>query len=255
MNIKTGLDVFKHEWKQGVPPLPASLGEFPGERHVRELWEDGITVVEGFWDAAKCEKVVEQIDSVILEKEEQVWKDDKASDHRIYGAGGVIEECREFAEDPGMMALMEAHEGQSLISFALAARLNAVEGNLGSGGGWHRDQALKIQSKAMIYLVDVGPENGPFEYVLGSQKRRFVVESSFRHGFELGKNRYEDSEVAPFLEKSKVIAGRAGDLVLFNSRGLHRGTPIQAGTRYSITNYYYAKTHGVPSHIQKLFVS
>ena len=46
----------------------------------------------------------------------------------------------------------------------LGAHLKATKGSLGSGEGWHRDSWFG-QKKLMIYLSEVGLENGPFQYI------------------------------------------------------------------------------------------
>ena len=48
----------------------------------------------------------------------------------------------------------------------MANKLIYKKGNLGSGGGWHRDTFFKKQLKFIIYLSDVGEKNGELFYKL-----------------------------------------------------------------------------------------
>lgn len=57
--------------------------------------------------------------------------------------------------------------------------------------------------------------------------------------------RYSDERVARLPQKDLVTAtGKAGDLVLFNSTGVHRGMPTRAGVRYALTIYFFNKPWG-----------
>ena len=38
--------------------------------------------------------------------------------------------------------------------------------------------------------------------------------------------------------KSKRFTGKQGTVILFDSRGIHRGSPIINGKRYALTNYF-----------------
>ena len=55
--------------------------------------------------------------------------------------------------------------------YVMANKVIYKDYNLGSGQGWHKDNIAR-QLKFMIYLNDVDSENGPFQYLLKSQKIR-----------------------------------------------------------------------------------
>jgi ectoine hydroxylase-related dioxygenase (phytanoyl-CoA dioxygenase family) len=111
-----------------------------------------------------------------------------------------------------------------------------------SGGGWHRD-ALVIQFKAMIYLTDVSEDNSPFQIIPNSHKLSEVPRSVASGLLKYGQNRITPAEVEKYVKhlcRSPVTCtGKVGDLVIFNSTSIHRGKPIQTGTRIALTNYYY----------------
>ena len=114
--------------------------------------------------------------------------------------------------------------------------------NLGSGNGWHRD-SFSRQFKAMIYLSDVSLDNGPFQYVEGTNNYANMSElTSYTKMPRLSK-RHTAEEVDSYLQKSKktdqlqTFDAKAGSLILFDSSGLHRGHPILEGTRYALTIY------------------
>ena len=125
----------------------------------------------------------------------------------------------------------------------LAAKVVAKPKNLGSGGGWHRDSMYEKQIKAISYLSDVDGDNGPFQYVVGSHSKGSVLRTlDLHHGPNLKRFRADDLErwCESNQERVETIVGSAGDVILVDTRGLHRGMPIISGTRYALTNYYSA---------------
>ena len=120
------------------------------------------------------------------------------------------------------------------------ARLKFKKNNLGSGGGWHRDSIHKSY-KALIYLTDVNLNNDPFQIIPSSSQLLKILKIDNKNYCKL---RYENSEINEYLkngENLKTIIGQAGTMILFDGSNLHRGSPIEDGLRYSLTNYYFPK--------------
>lgn len=162
----------------------------------------------------------------------------------MFGVESVSAQLGEFHNDPFLKATGERLGGTSLYNFAtLGARIDATAENNGSGDGWHRD-AHDFQFKAILYLSDVGPENGPFEYVSGSQKKwRAALDTAVGDFAPAPNTRYEPALVDRLLSRygrapDRFVA-KAGTLLLVNTSGIHRGRPLQSGSRYALTNYYY----------------
>ncbi len=103
---------------------------------------------------------------------------------------------------------------------------------------WHVDFDDKHLLKAFVYLSDVGPEQGPFEYVPGSQPggRHHAV----RPWVPMGYGRVDDSDVAQSVppEEIATFTGPKGTLILCNTSGLHRGGFATAGPRVLATATY-----------------
>jgi hypothetical protein len=91
---------------------------------------------------------------------------------------------------------------------------------------WHfdREQALKF----FIYLTDTKKENGAFEYDPGSHR-----EGHFRANYFLlkGVPQRQIPNDIPIeeLHHPQVIEGAAGDLIIFDPDGFHRGGVVQPG--------------------------
>ena len=138
-------------------------------------------------------------------------------------------------------------------SFLMANRVCFKKNNKGSGGGWHRDSLNRRQLKFMIYLNDVESNNGPFEYVL---KTHTAMNKFATNHFLTKKTRYTDSEMEDYKQKfpSKLYTAKKGTCIIFDSSGLHRGTPLRetGGVRYAITKYMYDSK--IPNHVEELIL-
>ena len=103
---------------------------------------------------------------------------------------------------------------------------------------WHVDFDDKHLLKAFVYLTDVGPDHGPFEYVPGSQPggRHHAV----RPWTPMGYGRVPDEDVARSVPSEEIatFTGPKGTLILCNTSGLHRGGFATAGPRVLATATY-----------------
>lgn len=210
---------------------------------VNNLKEDGYAVIPNFYSAEKCDLIRETIDHIIDSYPEILWIDDEKSDYRIFGAERASSLIQEYFENSKLLAIGEELLGVPLINhMTLAARLQFKSDNAGSGGGWHRDSPFENQFKSILYLSDVSDSNGPYQYVKNSHK--------FSHQFKTlgyGKNlmRFTNDEVEEVVRKHNwgvtTFEAKKGSLILTNTRGLHRGKPIDQDIRYALTNYYTPK--------------
>lgn len=127
---------------------------------------------------------------------------------------------------------------------------------------FHRD-ASGGDLKAIFYLSDVGTKNGPFTYVLGSHRAKIrriddliceandhrlsATDKSSRSLFaalpkSLRKKGAFGNDVLPGSETANKIAarswsieGEAGSIVVFDTKGVHRGGMVESGERRVIT--------------------
>jgi hypothetical protein len=231
-------------WRRRPPKRPLSRPIGARERDIlRLLRRDGIAVVEGYLGAEQCEQLRSEIDLALVARPSAVNTDALGADHRLFGFERISAAARRFHEDPWLRDLAQSYCGTDIVNATtLAAMLRAVPGNLGSGLGWHRD-SFAHQVKAMVYLSDVDCDHGPFCYVVRSAEPSDIARAVLGHRFGYLQNRLTDEQVAALLarqsDRARIVTGRAGTLVLANTRGIHRGLPIASGTRYALTNYYY----------------
>jgi hypothetical protein len=128
---------------------------------------------------------------------------------------------------------------------------------------YHRD-ASGGDLKAIIYFTDVGPKNGPFGYALGTNALKvsafenFVTEANDHNGFadtapkarakfaalpsllrQKGAYGNDLPDDAPFsrelVASSWSVIAPKGSIVLFDTKGTHRGGMVEQGERRVVT--------------------
>ncbi len=210
-----------------------------------EFYRNGVELLPKKIDRISTTKLRTFIDTAIEDKGTNLWTDDLGSDVRIYGAEGIFPEIEMLLPIDEMRKKGESYLSQKLpYHFVLAAKLQHKVGNLGSGGGWHRDSPFTPQFKFIAYLSDVSFQNGPFEYIPKSHTSLNKLNSKFN----LDKMRYTAEEVnKQWGDKSTVVIGGEGSILIADTKGLHRGSPIQNGERYACTVYFFSKEKNMQS--------
>ena len=211
---------------------------------VGQIERDGVAVMPGYWTAEKCRAARQAFDRVLREQSASVQVSSAGSDQRLFGMEATDPVFADFHNDRFLRGFGELDGGLELYNFAtLGGHIRAVPGNAGSGDGWHRD-AHGYQFKAILYLSDTAPENGPFQYLLGSHKRwRVAVDTTLGNLPGAPQTRYADADIAHAAKSLRLdprsFPAPAGTVLLVNTAGIHRGMPLQVGERYALTNYYY----------------
>lgn len=239
--LATWADYRQHESRLKDAHFPSTFEDCNLE-HLSKLEADGICVIEGFWSEEKCAFGRSEVDRIIREYPDALHSSAKA-DQRVYGANNVSRLIDSFAQNPVLLSVASAYNRElTCTAFTLAARMPASKGNEGSGEGWHRDAFLR-QFKAILYLSEVGLDNGPFQYVKDSYRPAQVLKDLRRGCLRYMQNRLSQPEVdrivEGFPERICTYTAKAGTLILVDTSGIHRGMPINEGTRYALTNYYY----------------
>lgn len=225
--VQTAIFFFDNEVKLETSSLGQGLEEFSPD--------EGLLVIPNFIDAEYAATLKNRVERAIFEKPTFVQHRD---DQRLFGLEAEIGEIGMLLGDHLVSALSEYCCGRPLVTSTVMG--NVLEsGRFGSsGGGWHRD-TLFPQAKWMLYLTDVGNENGPLEVVPGTEKFLSKVKASFRLRKHRRKTRFTDAEVSSILQRAGAldITGKAGTLIVFNSSMVHRGRPICSGLRVALTGY------------------
>lgn len=103
---------------------------------------------------------------------------------------------------------------------------------------WHYDFDDKHLLKAFLYLDDVDPETGPFEYVAGSQPGG--PHHDVRPWKPMGFGRVPEDEVQRAVPNDAIrtFTGPRGTIIFCNTSGLHRGGFATARARVLATATY-----------------
>ena len=213
---------------------------------LKELDRDGISITPGFFTIDQIDKLKHDALKILSRTDLNIFKDDTESDFRAFGAEYFSSTIKEFCNNKEIQNTLEIYEGHKLeLVFTMANRVTPKDGNKGSGGGWHRDSPSRKQTKAITYLTDVSSDNGPFQYIKRTHKPLDILKHRFKGNLSRNQKRISDDEIKQILEHSNYtveeVEAKAGDLILVDTRGIHRGKPIISGERIALTNYYWKK--------------
>lgn len=222
---------------------------------IHNLKDSGIHIVPDYLSKDKCKQLRDKIDVFIENKGTNVWQDDDKADNRIYFINDLDEEFNEFYQTPYFKDILKSYLGTAKPKgMLLAARIDHIGKNKGSGGGWHRDSPFTNQFKAICYLSDVDSESGPFQVVKGSHNTICTLKAIVTRIFKPSQYRYTEAEVDKYnqainKEVYSVIAPQ-GSLVLADTKIIHRGKPIEKGSRYVLFCYFWHSD--IPEHFKSL---
>lgn len=235
------------QYQSRLPKVCSFLvSDYDGLGYLQKMQTDGICIVENFWSDEMCIAARNEVDRIIREYPHALHSSAK-SDQRVYGANNVSHLIESFAENSKIHDVASAYNQElTRTAFTLAARMPSSKDNQGSGEGWHRDAFLR-QFKAILYLSDVGPENGPFQFIKYSHRPRQLLKDIWKGKLCYMQYRLSETEVSRIIEGSSerlvTYAAKAGTLIIVDTSAIHRGMPIQTGTRYALTNYYFPVQH------------
>ncbi|MCY9826430.1 phytanoyl-CoA dioxygenase family protein [Vibrio chagasii] len=225
------------------------------QSYIKEIESQGYALIPSYFSQEKCKHLRTIIDDLIDSSETNVLRDDLGADSRIYFCESLNESFKEFYSDPFIREMLYMYTGiKEPVGMLLAARILPVAGNMGSGGGWHRDSPVTQQFKAIVYLNDVSTSNGPFQYIKESHLKKKTILAYFKNIFRPKQYRFSESDInaynKAFSTKITELTGNAGDLIFADTKGLHTGKPIKEGVRYALFCYFWDKS--IPEHFEKL---
>lgn len=225
------------------------------EKKIRDaLLTQGYYVQENFLNQETVKSLVDLGMQIIQSHPDLIYEE--GGDQRIFG----IERLNHFFCLPQEMQLPNRIEKKFQFGwrrewFQLFGSISATPGNLGSGAGWHRDSPFQHQFKAIIYLTDVPDETfGPFECVPGSHRKESLKQFTKYLKTSPSNYRFTDEQISRAEDGNAIphrisIVGKRGTLILADTRMLHRGRPLQQGSRMALTRYYFPRR--IPEELRK----
>lgn len=199
---------------------------------LNELEVVGVSGVPGAFSRKLCAEVIKEFD-IHRALKKKLHVDQLPCENRIWRAEKISSKIAAILDSDLVRDVSVALNQKP--EFAIVNHVWAGNGP-GSGGGWHRDTRLGPQYKIIIYLSDCRLGNGEYWYIPRSHKILSIF-SILRFSELFRKPRYDK---IPFLLNlfAKKLPGKAGDVIITNTVGLHRGSKVVEGERFAVTIYF-----------------
>jgi hypothetical protein len=254
---------------QPRPDYEARIGA--GDSILRALQQDGVALAKSDPGLkaqlnALADPLAERIEAHLAAVEQPNFKDgqillDETEHRAIYDAVAAI------FEEAHIFDVAAAYARERVKLFGIACQVNTAATTLrkykaidAEGLPLKKTQYLHIDSsgwphhKVLLYLNDVGLDEGPFRYVVGSHrmlddfelavrktndklrippKLFMALPEAFRQLADFGDNIDPDApESVALLQRERALwDDKRSDLVLFDYHGVHRGGFVRKGSR------------------------
>ena len=150
-----------------------------------------------------------------------------------------IDFVQHFITNPFLLNTLQNYLGTTPIFYSW--NFNAsYPSNKDTTQEFHQDfDELKFL-KVFVYLNDVDNDNGPHCYIQNSIKT--VAESNMlkKYNYQRKAQRFQDKIfIDNGLEDDiTFITGKAGTIIIENTRGIHRGTVLKSGKRFMLQFFF-----------------
>mgnify|MGYP001257604276 CR=1 FL=1 len=203
---------------------------------VEKLKKDGFAVMEGAADLEKISLLREELDRMIRDKESL----GKPNEYFVQVRDPLLV-CKP-ALDLALSQVVrevsteyfEAQPSIGTLNLRRSLKNNLKEHNFLKHGNlfFHYDNNSPWFLKFFFYLNDVDMSGGPFVYVQGSHLDKMEKIPNWRFS-----KRYSDEFVEQTFgkERIKYLTAKAGDVIVANTRGLHKGLKVQKTNRDMLT--------------------
>ena len=219
------------------------------------LTHRGIYVIERYLDEKSVARIRDDVSAVLFRlRDGEEVPDFETNSYAEYGtyvlhhAEKLSESVRAFLDDKLIFSLVNAVAGGRAVSYGARAELRSEPKENALVDHWHID-TWKFRFKVMLYLTDVTAENAPFRYLAGSHTgitwgfRRFWLDylAHAMHGESLQERflAHEASRQGRNAAFEDVLCtGPAGTVILFDTRGLHCGSPLVKPSRMILNHTF-----------------
>lgn len=225
-----------------IRPASPQLDE-RGAAMLAELRSRGISVAEAYLSPRQCADIRSFLDSCDPVELTSVRQDYRPED--------LLEsaDIRALIADPFLHDIAAAYLGCTPIFTQVAAWRSlhdpqASDDDLSEAAQlFHYDYDWPAFVKFFIYLTDVGPENGPFTFVVGTHE----------HKRSWSQGRREDAYIASnYPGRTSAVTGKAGDLIVADTVGYHKGERVREGVRVMLQLEFAVSRIGASSQYSPL---
>lgn len=215
------------------------------------LLREGLVVLPEFLDAdrvAAMREAVPTIDACRLSPEGTLT--------RFFSKAAEISELGPFFASPLVADTMRQVLGPTAVMHRSTVQYRTEIGHTGAFEHFFHIDTWRPRYKAFLYLTDVDDDNGPFIYTprthFGPWRRRY--ERDISRTFCAGADGYLHDEASAYVgclwpheyktlcahlhTEPRTVIGKAGALILFDARGLHKIRPLVRAPRIILSSYW-----------------
>lgn len=223
---------------------------------VDALNSDGIVVIPEFLSEAQCRSFLER-----QPEDTKFMISPEGDQSKVYLKANVDPAFSAFFDDPRIPYIMKGYIGENAVPLRQSMEIRTAKGQISAFNRMFHMDSWKPRTKAFLYLHDIEADDAPLCYLKGSHKGqwRLPMEYKLAMQYEAGDNGYsKDLDVVwvgcywPYEVSSLkrqygieevVCTGKAGTLVVFDARGLHKATELRSASRKILINHYIAEGH------------
>lgn len=215
--------------------------------HLDALRRDGIAFVPDFVSAIAADAIRRDIEGADQAHSSDI--DTRYSAMLVKNLDEVSETAKEFFEHPLLSTVAAAAVGIDAYPVRRTGRVESEVGRARPTDMHHFDE-WRPKLKFFLYVEDVGEEQAPLVYLRGSHRFRAWRIDKEREYYDYHRvdndGNYVNDEadfcghvLLPQVRALKerygyeevVCTAKKGTLIAFDSRGLHRSTPLESGRR------------------------
>lgn len=220
--------------------------EESNEKILEALNTKGFHVFADLLDTETCDKLISEIEKVSFHTKKSTKKITDLTKSNISKIGGntawvtnqqdlmKIEEVQKLAFDTNLLNLVSQFLGSEPVlcqtncwwSVSKSTHRSNLSGNAQL---FHQDTEYLKFVKVFIYLTDVDENNGPHQYIQGTSK---TAQDRMGEGYN-PSSRVDDEKAAELFGKENILTftGKKGSIIIEDTFGLHKGTPVKEGAR------------------------
>ena len=244
---------------------PGIYGAFDleeGKEGARQMKQQGFYIMKKRLPAKYLKEIVEQTKTLHYRNHEKF--DPTLRDNSVNFIKDINEAVKkmpivlDFMVDPTLLYILQEYLGCAPVNTQTNTWWSVSGDNVGSEQTqeWHQDFTWIKFAKVFIYLNDVTRDNGAHRYVPGSFKDINPVLQQDAN-YEVS-NRVDNTLVEKFYPgKARFMEGKAGTILIEDTRGFHAGTKLKRGYRqllqweFAISSFRYAYDSWFPTTLCK----
>lgn len=210
---------------------------------LNDLDEQGISFVKNFLTKKEIKKISNEVKPLIYglvkkpNKKLKYYRNTHEGLFRLYNISGVSPTSKLFYNSKLIRNLSKYYISQNVSFYQdmveIRQKIKRPLSQLKfSSDNFHFDD-WKIRLKFFLLLTDVGKKNSPLKYILKSHKidkslmeeDLYINKKNGRYGF------YKNKEIKDLVASKNLeiinCTGKAGTLIVVNTSGIHKGSPLK----------------------------